>query len=910
MTTLADYWKNLKLNNSTDSKTKKKSFIDPLTETSAFDINYNLTDPLNAPKPDYSTDQIINQLTTSWGGGDTTKRLWAASPSTPSTPKATITFGVNTSNPTNFTGYSPSEGSGLVTMTPLQVATARLSFHIWDDLISSSLVESGGAGANITLNYSSNTGNSTYARPWIQSTTPKNIIGEQIWLASSWTTNADAGMVNGGYGFNTMIHEIGHALGLSHPGTYNGTATYAADAVFAQDNRQNTIMSYFGTYDTVTNTWLQDGTYVSSTGRYQYSQTPMVYDIAAIQSLYGADLTTRTGDTTYGYNCNLAANDSEKSIFDFSMNTKPLFTIWDAGGNNDTLDGSGWGGNQTINLAPGSYSSVRGLNNNVGIAFGTTIERAVGGGGNDILNGNAAANVLNGGMGADSMTGGLGDDTYSVDNVGDVVTENINEGIDTVQSSISYMLGANLENLTLTGTAAINGTGNELSNVLTGNAAANVLDGGVGADRLIGGVGNDTYVVDNGGDVVIENINEGIDTVQSSISYMLGANLENLTLTGTAAINGTGNELSNVLTGNAAANVLDGGVGADSMTGGAGDDTYYIDNAGDTVTELAGEGDDLLYSTLSWTLGTNQERLSLIGAADINATGNALDNTLYGHANSGANILTGGMGNDTYYVGSNDSVIEQAGEGTDTVFSHGNYTLSANLENLRLNVTTAATLSGNELANVITGNTGNDTLSGGLGNDTLKGGVGADSMTGGAGNDSYYIDNAGDTVTELAGEGDDILFSTLSWSLGANQEGLYLTGTANVNATGNALDNKLYGYDNSGANVLTGGLGNDTYYVGSNDSVIELAGEGTDTVYSYGNYTLSANLENLRLYVTTAATLNGNELANVITGNTGNDTLSGGLGNDSLNGAAGADSLIGGAGDDSYYIDNLSLIHI
>ena len=172
-----------------------------------------------------------------------------------------------------------------------------------------------------------------------------------------------------------------------------------------------------------------------------------------------------------------------------------------------------------------------------------------GGAGNDVLDGGSGNDTLNGGAGVDTMTGGVGNDTYTVDNVGDVVLENVNEGTDKVNSSISYTLGANVENLTLTGSAAINGTGNALDNIITGNTGANVL---------AGGAGNDTYVVDNVGDVVTENVGEGNDTVQSSISWTLAANLEALTLTGTTAINGSGNALDNVITGNAGNNRHDG----------------------------------------------------------------------------------------------------------------------------------------------------------------------------------------------------------------------------------------------------------------------------------------------------------------------------------------------------------------
>lgn len=217
--------------------------------------------------------------------------------------------------------------------------------------------------------------------------------------------------------------------------------------------------------------------------------------------------------------------------------------------------------------------------------------------GNDTLNGYAGNDTLNGGTGNDTMLGGLGNDTYVVDATGDVVTENAGEGTDTVQSSVTYTLTANVENLTLTGTSAINGTGNGLDNVLIGNSKANtltggagndVLNGGSGTDTMLGGTGNDTYVVDVTTDVVTEYASEGTDTIQSGVTFTLGANVENLTLTGSSAINGTGNTLDNTLTGNTGANtlsggtgndVLVGGLGNDTLTGGAGNDIFLIDTA-------------------------------------------------------------------------------------------------------------------------------------------------------------------------------------------------------------------------------------------------------------------------------------------------------------------------------------------
>jgi Ca2+-binding RTX toxin-like protein len=378
--------------------------------------------------------------------------------------------------------------------------------------------------------------------------------------------------------------------------------------------------------------------------------------------------------------------------------------------------------------------------------------------GNDILNAGSGHDWLDGGTGNDTMAGGAGNDVFIVDSTADVVTELASEGTDTVRSSVTWTLGSNLENLFLTGATVVNGTGNNLTNRLYGNSAVNILDGGAGADYMAGGAGNDTYVVDNVGDTALELAGEGTDTVNSTISYTLGSQLENLTLTGSAVVNGTGNELDNKLIGNTANNVLTGaagndvligGAGNDTLAGGLGNDTYEVKEAGDVVIENAGEGTDAVWAYINYTLGANVENLVFSSAVgNMTGTGNALNNTMLGSAGNdvligggGADTLKGAAGNDTYEVTeAGDVVTENAAEGTDTVWAYVNYTLGANVENLVFsNAVGNMVGNGNTLNNLIIGSAGNDTLSGGDGIDTLVGGLGLDRLIGGAGADTFVL---------------------------------------------------------------------------------------------------------------------------------------------------------------------------
>lgn len=533
--------------------------------------------------------------------------------------------------------------------------------------------------------------------------------------------------------------------------------------------------------------------------------------------------------------------------------------------------------------------------------------------GDDVLTMSAGSDMIDGGAGADRMTGGAGNDVYVVDTAGDVVVETENNGFDRVDASVSYTLSEHVEGLILLGAANINGAGNYGANTLIGNSGNNSLYGGSGNDQLFGydgndrldgangddlmkgGLGDDIYVVNTSGDVVSEEANAGTDRVDTSISYVLGLHLENLVLLGTGNINGTGNSLANAMAGNSGDNSLsggagndmlygnagndrlDGGDGDDVLKGGAGDDVYVVNAAGDVVVEGLNEGTDRVEAGIGYALGNHLENLTLLGAANLDAsgnflanviTGNAGDNRIYGGSGNdtlsgeggndrldgaaGDDAMAGGIGNDIYVVDSaGDTVTEDVSAGTDRVDAYVNYTLVDNVENLVLQGGANINGAGNALDNIIYGNAGNNIISGGVGNDRIISGAGVDQLSGGEGNDIleasgvslmdggtgtdiYVVRAAGTQITEAfnAGEIDRvdsyISFTLPQFSAGdAYVENLTLMGTANINGSGNFLDNVIIG--NSGANDLFGGNGNDTLIGGAGaDKLDGLNGTGID----------------------------------------------------------------------------------
>ena len=232
----------------------------------------------------------------------------------------------------------------------------------------------------------------------------------------------------------------------------------------------------------------------------------------------------------------------------------------------------------------------------------------------DVLEGTPDADTLDGKGGADTMMGLGGDDTYVVNQADDEVIEGAGEGNDTIGTAVTYTLPIYVENLVLKGIEPIDGKGNSLDNRLTGNSANNTLNGSTGNDTLIGKTGNDTYIVDSAGDIVAEKPDQGIDTVKSLVTHTLRHDVENLTLSGSAAIDGRGNVLGNVINGNAAGNELSGEGGDDILKGKDGNDTLVGGDGNDTL--VGGLGQDTYLFDAPLDESTNVDRITDFTPAD------------------------------------------------------------------------------------------------------------------------------------------------------------------------------------------------------------------------------------------------------------------------------------------------------
>jgi Ca2+-binding RTX toxin-like protein len=532
---------------------------------------------------------------------------------------------------------------------------ARAALAVWTDFTGINFTEQTG-NAQITFDDDEEGAfaSASYNSAGVTSTANVNV-------GTGWLTTYGTSLNS--YAFQTYVHEIGHALGLGHGGNYNSTADYATDAGYLNDAWITTIMSYF---DAVENSYFAGLGYTR-----QFTLSPMAADAIAVANMYGTVTTTRTGDTTYGYN-----STAGRDIYNASLFANVAYTIIDNGGV-DTLDYSGNSANQLINLREEAFSNIGTRLGNVVIARGTVIENAIGGSGNDFMIGNSVDNILNGGLGADGLHGGLGNDTYYVDRADDIVFEFTGEGTDTVISTSNYYLWQQIENLTLAeGAGDLFGVGNAISNTLQGNSGSNLLiagdgddivRGGGGVDSLFGEVGNDQLFGDAGIDYLVGGA--GSDTLDG------GADADALYgEDGDDTLIGGSGFATDILVGGAGNDILrgDSGLGDyDRMDGGAGDDSYYVDTPNDLTLEAVGGGTDTVYATINgagYTLNANVENLVLGGNTPF-GVGNDLNNRITGSAS--ANWLLGGAGNDTLNGGAgNDVLFGEAGADT-FVFTQG-----------------------------------------------------------------------------------------------------------------------------------------------------------------------------------------------------------------------------------------------
>jgi serralysin len=643
-----------------------------------------------------------------------------------------------------------------------------------------------------------------------------------------------------------------------------------------------------------------------------------------------------------------------------------------AGGGNDVVNGSdsaetlnGEGGNDTLRGRDGVDTIDGGDGND-------TIE---GGDGDDVLSGGTGTNTLSGGNGTDTITAGSGVDTINGNDGDDVLRDgtgtavlnggNGNDSITARGAGTSIFGDGGNDRITIGANASVNG-GAGTDTVLFDFSATSVSlrlnlssfwsGGGIGfgANAITSIEAVDSLIIgSNANDVIVlgASLTQGFRIV--------GGDGDDIGIGSPVRDNLEGGDGNDILSGGAGGDFISGGAGINELIGGIGDDTYRVENRSDSTVEFAGEGIDQVETLTSvYVLQTNVENLVLIGNAPFVGIGNALNNeisggsgrdTLVGLAGndtlkggsfrySVANELIGGTGDDLYISGSNDdSTVEYAGEGIDRVETPADlYVLKANVENLSYTFNGNFTGFGNDLANEIRGGAqsdilvglgGADTLIGSFGNDILEGGTGAaNTLIGGQGNDTYYVSAVGDAVIEQAGQGTDMVRTTLSsYVLADNVESLVNIGGATpFTGDGNDLSNFILGssgadvlrgfggaddlFGRAGDDILDGGTGaantllgqegDDTYIVAvAGDSTIEFVGEGTDTVRTaISIYTLQANIENLIYTGTASINAKGNARDNAITG--------GAQGDDYLFAGVGIDTLTGGTGGDIFFFDS------
>ena len=552
--------------------------------------------------------------------------------------------------------YGSTERTGFQALTAPQQTTAQLSLQTWDDLMAADLQKTTATSSNIEFGFSS-TGVS-YAHAYFPTT-------GSLWLSSAHTNLTTARL--GQHGFMTYVHEEGHALGLDHMGNYDGAGTWTPSSY--QDSAVFSVMSYFGP-NWGSGTQAGQGLvawadWVGADGKLYSPQTPMINDIMAIQSIYGVETSTRTGDTIYGFNCNISGTAAQ--LYNFSINNNPIMALFDSAGN-DTLDLSGWSTNSTINLLPGSFSSCNNMTSNISIAYSCAIENAVGGAGSDQLTGNDLNNRLDGGAGDDTLIGGMGDDIL----IGGLGNNTLDGGAGDDQvnfsgsfTSYTYKYNSSLQswtfNNTSSGTDLIKGV--ELFSFTDGIKTFNQLVGtGVNTNlTLVGGtpdttVGNSSPTDEAAGIPISSNIvltfSESIQRGTGNIVLKTAAGATVATYDATTS--GNLNVFGNTLTINPTSDL-------DYNTG------YKVVFAAGSIKDLAGNAYAGTASYNFTTAALNPSQVLIGTSAKESFVGFAGNDTIDGGGGIDTVIFTGTRADYTVTKTSTGWTVASPADGTDTI---------------------------------------------------------------------------------------------------------------------------------------------------------------------------------------------------------------------------------------------------